>query len=473
MPITRRDFLATGAAAGVGGLLGGMPGCAKRVASTQANAFLQACAAGNTERVGALLELEPKLIEARDGLGRSGFALAHLGQHSAVGERLLDAGYGPDLHEAALAGAWKRLAQLADEPDAAPDADHPLGGGALLAGALGGHGADLWQVYAAGASPNAMPRGDHGLSPLQAALRHPDPERAESSGHNLASNAGDPNLAGSADLPPLHIAASRGMVTMVEVLIRHGARLDATDDQGRHALAVAREAGHAAAVALLEHPEQIPPAHSTSRLAYTADGRPYEAPPLEGLTRRRRIEMVVSAHTRLEAVREALSRDSRLAHAVATNGESAVEAGAHMGRKDIVETLLDHGAPYALPTATMLGDLKRVEELLDEDPLRIHERGPHGFPLLWYPLLGDGDLTTMQLLLDRGGKVEQQHLLGTTALHLAAGRGRTAMVELLIEHGADPRRVGGRFDDPATAIEQARRAGHDQVVALLLQGVDR
>ena len=39
--------------------------------------------------------------------------------------------------------------------------------------------------------------------------------------------------------------------------------------------------------------------------------------------------------------------------------------------------MLEHGAPYSLPTAVMKNDMPRVKQLLDEDPLRIHERGAH------------------------------------------------------------------------------------------------
>jgi ankyrin repeat protein len=83
--------------------------------------------------------------------------------------------------------------------------------------------------------------------------------------------------------------------------------------------------------------------------------------------------------------------------------------------------------------------------MLDEDPNRIHERGAHDFALLWYPIIGGGQLEMVQLLLERGAKVEQQHYLGTTALHFACMRDYLEIIELLIENGADVNRVGRKF----------------------------
>ena len=51
----------------------------------------------------------------------------------------------------------------------------------------------------------------------------------------------------------------------------------------------------------------------------------------------------------------------------------------------------------------------------------------------------------MKLLLERGALVEEQHFLGTTALHWACLRGQMEMVELLVAHGADVNRTGRKF----------------------------
>ena len=113
----------------------------------------------------------------------------------------------------------------------------------------------------------------------------------------------------------------------------------------------------------------------------------------------------------------------------------------------------------------MLNDTTTVKKLLDEDPNRIYERGAHDFALLWYPIIGGGDLDMMQLLLDRGAKVEEQHFLGTTALHWASSRDSVEMVELLVDNGADLNRVGRKFK--AEGERPLQMAKNEQVAAFL------
>jgi ankyrin repeat protein len=134
-----------------------------------------------------------------------------------------------------------------------------------------------------------------------------------------------------------------------------------------------------------------------------------------------------------------------MAHSVATTGEICVEACAHTGSRPIVEFLLENGSPYSLPTAVMMNDMATVKRYLDEDPHRIHERGAHDFALMWYPVIGKCPSEMMDLLIQRGGKVEQQHFLGTTALHWAVARGNMELVELLIANEADVNRSGRKF----------------------------
>ena len=51
----------------------------------------------------------------------------------------------------------------------------------------------------------------------------------------------------------------------------------------------------------------------------------------------------------------------------------------------------------------------------------------------------------MELLINNGAKIEDQHFLGTTALHWACFRSPIEMVEMLVENGADVNRVGRKF----------------------------
>ena len=471
MHSSRRTFLKASATA-VGWLpvLGSTGFMLQASGQDPAGRFLAAADAGDLDQITALLSAHPALLAAKDAGGRTAFALAHLGGHRAIGDFLRAQGYQADLHEAALAQVWDRFDAVAAKTPSTVNTTHPIGGTAMYAAALGGAGADMWRVYALDGDPNLVPPDATGPSPLQAALGYPDLATAEMTAAAMISNAASANPTTRASDPPLHLAARRGSAVMVELLIRKGAAVDARDREGRTAEEVATHAGHADVSRMLARHTEIPRTHSTSRTAYDASGSTYVKLDITAIAQVTRSRFVGQSHGGLKYVTDALGTDARLAHSVATTGEICVEACAHTGNKPIVELLLAHGAPYSLPTAVMRGDLPRVKALLDEDPLRIHERGAHDFALLWYPVIGRCDPSMMELLLARGAEVEQQHFLGTTALHWASMRGQIEMVDLLIKHGADVNRGGRKFGPvPQTPLGAAVQGKHEDVARLLRQ----
>jgi ankyrin repeat protein len=411
--------------------------------------FLHACAKGDTAKVKHLLSEKPAMLSAADRTGKTGFVLALLAGHRETAQCLKEAGYETDLHEAALEQDWERFEALSAEENEATmakvNADHPIGGTAMWAAAAGGAGSSIWRIYSKCGEPDANPRASGGSTPLQQALRYPDLATAELTAATLIGNNADPNPPANADLPPLHIAAERGSAELVEMLIRLGADVHRTDHKGRTAAQVADRTGQEHVWQLLQEHQQIARTCRTSRAAFNADGEIYESPDFESISLFSRSTLVGLAHSQLDKVQKEVAADPKLAHSVATTGEKAVEAAAHMGRRDLADILLRQGAPYSLPTAVMFNDFTTVKRLLDEDPNRIHERGAHDFALLWYPIIGKCELDMMQLLLDRGAKVEEQHFLGTTALHWACMRGPVELAELLIEYGADVNRAGRKF----------------------------
>lgn len=435
MTHSRRGFLQLGAAGAIG-LMPIVTACGRSVDA----AFLEATAAGDLPAVERMLAADPELLRATDDAGRSAYALAHLNGHPEVGEHLVAVGYRTDVHEAALAGDWERFSTLTEVDGSVVDEHHPIGGSAMVAAALGGAGADMWRIYAATGHPDRL-TGE--VTALQAALRYDDLATAELTAATLLGNDADPDLAGPGDLAPLAIADERGSTELVEMLVRLGASTDA-------------------------YPS-IPRTCRSSRTAYDVDGNPYAPPAIDSIPLVERRRFVGQAHGNLDYVRGAVARDPRIAHSVATTGEISVEACAHTGRIAVVDFLLASGAPYSLPTAVVRGDLARAKALLDEDPERIHERGAHDFALAWYPVIGGGNLELMQLLLERGADIEQQHYLGTTALHWAAIRGPIEMVHLLIEHGADVNRRGRKFGaEPMSPLDFARKHEQPEIERLLI-----
>jgi hypothetical protein len=103
-------------------------------------------------------------------------------------------------------------------------------------------------------------------------------------------------------------------------------------------------------------------------------------------------EVVAAAHGRIDRVRELVAPRPELANAVWDWGfgdwESALGAASHMGRRDIAELLLEHGARPDLFTAAMMGDLASVRATVAAFAGIQRRRGPHGITLLAHARAG-------------------------------------------------------------------------------------
>ncbi len=103
-------------------------------------------------------------------------------------------------------------------------------------------------------------------------------------------------------------------------------------------------------------------------------------------------EFVAKAHGDFERVREMLAREPNLVNAAWDWGsgdwETALGAAAHMGRRDIAEHLLDHGARIDLFAAAMLGRLEIVKALVGAFPALREAKGPHGISLIAHAQAG-------------------------------------------------------------------------------------
>ena len=464
----RRFFLSTvGATLAAAGLT--VP--ASATLRERSRAFIRAVTDGDLARVRAMAADDASLVYARDEAGRSAYVLAHLHGHSHIASFIADQGILMDAVEATLARNWERVDEIGATAPGSFNLDHPAGGTALWAAAWSGVGRDMWRLQQYGASPDANPRGANGVTPDRAAVGMPDPWAALEAAAHLLGNGGHPNTPQRGRSSVLHGAAASGSTDLVRLVLRKGGDPHATDDAGRTPLAVAEAAGHAGVVALLREPSSVQRDHRTSRFAYHADGSAYRADgpiparggtapdpvassgvdtPSPGLRRfsgidpRLQSRVVGVSHGNEDATRDLVASDPELAHSISYVDEAAVEAAAHTGRRPIVSYLLENGAPYSLPTATTMGDIEWARTLLDEDPLRVFERGAHDFPLMWYPAIGGGSVAMAELLLEYGADIEQEHT-GTTALHFAVRGGQAELVAFLLERGADPDAIGRRF----------------------------
>lgn len=113
---------------------------------------------------------------------------------------------------------------------------------------------------------------------------------------------------------------------------------------------------------------------------------------------------VGNAHGDLDAVRAALDAEPRIANAAWDWGggdwETALGAAAHMGRRDIAELLLEHGARLDIFAAAMLGDVEVVQAILAAHPESRNATGPHGIPLRAHAEAGGEQALPVLALLD-------------------------------------------------------------------------
>ena len=97
-------------------------------------------------------------------------------------------------------------------------------------------------------------------------------------------------------------------------------------------------------------------------------------------------EVVGAAHVRLDRVKELVTQRPALAKVSRDWGfgdwESALGAASHMGRSDIAEFLMEHGARPNLFTFAMLGKLDAVRSQIEAMPGVQRTHGPHGITLL-------------------------------------------------------------------------------------------
>lgn len=430
--------------------------------------FRQAVEAGELERVRAYLERDPGLRYCRDDSGRSVFVLAHLAGHPKIGQLLIEQGLELDVVEASIIGDWSRVDALCAVAPGSVNAAHPFGGTAMHAAARFGHGGRLWNLYKYGADPNANPLGpEEGTTPARSSLDGDDPEAVEVTLSDLLGNGGDANAAQRDGDSVLHAAAAVGSGYLVELVLRKHGDPTARNKAGKTPFDVALERGDAEIIALLRHPEKVPRDHISSRFAYDASGGRFEMPPPSGLPAPLVNTFVGAAHGNFDAVKEMAVAYPGLLFGISSADEMTVEASAHMGRRDMVQFFLDHGAPMSLLTSLTVGDVDRARQLLREDPRRIRERGPHDFPLMWYPAIGGGNVEAMELLLEYGGDLESERL-GQTVLHWAARAGQTELVEFLVARGADVDARQRR--DGKTPVDLALEREHTVVVQLLRRG---
>jgi hypothetical protein len=123
-------------------------------------------------------------------------------------------------------------------------------------------------------------------------------------------------------------------------------------------------------------------------------------------------EIVGVSHANLPRVRELVERQPALANAAVDWGfgdwETALGAASHMGRRDIAEVLMAHGARPSIFSAAMLGQLEVVKSYVGASPGVQRTSGPHGITLMAHARAGGAGAAEVVKYLESLGDADRR-----------------------------------------------------------------
>jgi ankyrin repeat protein len=196
---------------------------------------------------------------------------------------------------------------------------------------------------------------------------------------------------------------------------------------------------------------------------------------------------------KVDEVKQLVTANPSLTGARDASGASALLVAAYNMKPDVVNALLELGAPVDIFEASVLGKVDRIQEILKASPARVSEHAPDGFtPVALAAFFGQpaavkaliaagadvnaaaknalkvaalhaavagGKLEIVKAILEAGGNPNAPQQEGFRPIHEAGTKANRALAELLLAHGADPSLPN---DAGTTAIGLAREKGHGE-----------
>ena len=272
----------------------------------------------------------------------------------------------------------------------------------------------------------------------------------------LLDKGASPSLALDADVRfPLHSTIFDGhedALSLVQILLEHGADADSVDDRGMTAIALAVWKENLEIVHLLLRE------HAKRPLRLSIDDGRTNILVLATIIRTTPVKSLKMVQLMLE---HGVDVDFRTARA-----ETPLWCAAENGNLDVARLLLDHGA--AVDVQDVRGKtplIAALRKLRSVSGTRVQISKPPRKPL--------GSIAQMRkhedvarLLITSGANTNLCTVFGWTALHYAAENGSLRIVELLIGHGTNPN-VTNKYR--STALHLAAKNGAPKVVELLLR----
>ena len=174
------------------------------------------------------------------------------------------------------------------------------------------------------------------------------------------------------------------------------------------------------------------------------------------------VEATNNAHGNLSRTRELIEAHPGLLNAPSPLDETPIQAATQLANLPIIEYLIGKGAPVDFFTAIVLGQAEAVRKEIEANPARVHDRGVHGLPALYFAAIG-GHLEIAAILHENGAGVNDA-CPSAAPLHGAVmGSNAEVLVPWLLARGADPALPNFRGQ---TAADLAEERGNPEVAAL-------
>jgi ankyrin repeat protein len=421
---------------------------------------------GNLAVVQQHLEKDPALLYARDAQGQSVYLLAAYAGQPAVMALFESKGLVLDIYEAAAGGKTDRVNELLRPAPGLVKAPNAAGDTPLHAAALASQSKSIDSMISPGPDYTIPNPKRKNATAAHIGLQSPQREAAEAMAFTMVGNGLNPNIATTDGNTILHCAAITGYPRVIRLLLQKGGDAGARNAAGQTPLDIAMQGKKNDAAELLRNPGLIPQDYYAHRYAYDSKFGSLKRDDTEGLPMEFINSFTIVSHFGFDRVKQWVRLCPDLLNTRAAWDELPVEAAAHMGRADIGGHLLDLGASYSICTATVFGSPDDVKRLLAEDSRRIHERGAHSFPLLWYTAFGKPKIDAAEYLIHMGANPNED-MRGRTVLHIAASLGHLELCRFFLEKGLDPLQKGTNFQGTQDAVEAANASKHPEVAAMM------